>query len=182
MSADHPSPVDGESEAHRLVGAFLQSFALVEQALDAGIGKLLSLERGKNAIICSSIPFAKKLGVFFSAEGLLAAIPSKEREKKLRKTRAAIHDLNQKRIMFVHSTFLYHVSGGVSFRRVVADGKLKVDIVNLNKEDIEVLCEEAGRLVSEIDSLVSEMKPYVPSLDFSDPRNSGYLSLFFDDI
>jgi hypothetical protein len=170
---------DPESEAQRLVGQFLQHFALLEQALDAGIGKLLGLEGGKNEIVCSSIPFAKKLGVFFSSEGLLAAIPDAQRKNQLKETRSKIMALNQTRIMFAHNPFSANTDGGVSFRRVVADTKLQVSNVVLSSTDVLRLCEEAKRLVLQLGDLVSEMKPYLPSLDFSDPRNSGYIALLF---
>lgn len=74
---------------------FLQSFALLEQAIDTGIGKRLGLEGGTNDIVYSRIPFANKLGVFFSAEGLLASIPDKVRKKRIEETRSGIFELNK---------------------------------------------------------------------------------------
>lgn len=177
MSEDIDAGLNPEAQAHRLVGQFLQNFALLEQALDTGIGKLLGLDGGKSDIVCSSIPLAKKLGVFFSAEGLLGALPDAQRKRRLKDTRSDILTLNQQRVMFAHNPFSASAGGGISFRRVVADTKLQVSTIILSAEEVERLCNDAKRLVSQLDELVSEMEPYVPSLDFSDPRNSGYLAL-----
>ena len=53
-----PAHPELEADAQRLVGKFLQSFALMEQALDAGIGKLLGLEDGKDDVIAHVPVFA----------------------------------------------------------------------------------------------------------------------------
>ena len=66
---DNSQSPDNNSEnvAQQLVGKFLQNFALMEQALDMGIGKLLGLTGGANDIVCSNISFAKKgEHIFFS--------------------------------------------------------------------------------------------------------------------
>ncbi len=165
-----------ETKAQTLVGKYLQAFASLEQALDAGIGKLLGLEGPKNDIVCSSVPFAKKLGVFFSAEGLLAAKPDRDRKTLLKETRSAILRLNQQRVMFAHNAFITN-GDGVTFRRVVADQKLEVSTVMLSTLQVNELCCEALNLAQQVDRLVTEMEPYVPALDFSDPRNSMYIAL-----
>ncbi len=82
--------VDEEAGAQQLVGKFLQSFALMEQSLDLRIAKLLDLEGGKSAIVCSNMAFAKKVDVFFSAEGLLAKRPDENRKTALRNSRSRL--------------------------------------------------------------------------------------------
>ena len=176
MSEPVGTALDPETEAHRLVGQFLQDFALLEQGLDAGIGKLLGLDDGRNDIVCSSIPFAKKLGVFFSAEGLLAAIPDAQRKKRLKETRSKILDLNRERVMFAHNPFSAGKDGIITFRRVVADTKLQVLSVARSPSKVEEFCEEAKQIILQLDDLVRDLKPYVPMLDFSDPRNSGFIA------
>jgi hypothetical protein len=176
MNKIEPLTSDKETRAHQLVGQFLQNFALMEQALDSGISKLLGLDGGKADIVCSSIPFAKKVGVFFSAEGLLAKMPDGRRKLALKSARSKIMELNNKRLMFAHNPFLAE-SDGISFRRVVADTKLAVSNVILTKHDVSGLCDQAANLVTQLDNLVEEMQPYTPSLDFSDPRNSAYVTL-----
>lgn len=170
-------PLD-ETKAHRFAGKFLQAFALMEQALDNGIRKLLDLNRDQADIVCSSIPFGRKVDAFFSAEGVAASLPDIKRMKHLRKTRGAIFELNTKRVMFAHNPF-FSTEKGIVFRRVVTDTKLQVLTVPLEWEDIEALCSEAYELARRLDELMVTMKPYVPSLDFSDPRNSGYAALMF---
>jgi hypothetical protein len=167
-------PVIQPPDGPRLVGLFLQSFALLEMAIDAGIGKLLNLDSQQNDIVCSSIPFAKKLGVFFTAEGLLSTLPDNIRKSKLKDTRSSIHGLNQKRVMFAHNPFAT-TSTGVEFRRVVADTKLDVSMVSLTSSEVHALCRKCITIAGELDTLVATMEPYAPSADFRDPRNSQYL-------
>jgi predicted ester cyclase len=173
------TPAPDEAEAHRLVGKFLQNYALLEQALDAGIGKLLKLEGAKNDIVCANIPFAKKIGVLFSAEEFLSEVPDAERKKKLKKLWSTMEELNQKRVMFAHNSFSSDGKGGISFRRVVAKKKLEVSDIPLTSKQVEKLCTDAVALAFQIEELVSDMKPFEARLDFSDPRNSGNLALLF---
>ena len=168
-----------EPEAHRLVGKFLQSYAVVEQALDAGIGKLLELEGAKNDIVCSSIPVAKKIGVLFSAEGILSEVPDAERKKRLNKLWSEIEKLNQQRVMFAHNSFSSDGKGGVSFRRVVAKKKLEVSDISLTSAQVDKICTDAKALAIQIEELIRDMKPFKARLDFSDPRNSVFLALLF---
>jgi hypothetical protein len=178
--ASPPSPssiLSPEDEACRLVGSFLQNFALMEHAIDDGIRKLLKLEMGTADIICSIIPFAKKIDVLLSAENLLAELPDNARKTLLRETRSGVMSLNQNRIMYAHNSFSSSSSGGVEFRRVVANGKLSISIITHTLDDVEKLCAETISIRRKIDQIVSTMKPYEPSLDFSDPRNSMYIPL-----
>ena len=115
----------------------------------------------------------KKVNIFFSAEGLFEAIPDGKRGKNLKAIRSEIMELNQMRVMFAHNSFQSH-DGGISFRRVVADNKLKVSTEFLTGKQVTEFCDRASNLVVRIDNLVDEMVPYTPSLDFSDARNSGY--------
>ncbi|MEZ5655546.1 MAG: hypothetical protein R3E04_06640 [Sphingobium sp.] len=177
MTAPGPCPKT-EAEAQRYVGKFLQHFAETEQALNSGIGKLLGLAGGKVDIVCSSIPFAKKVNVFFSAEGLVASLPDSERRKRLKEIRSKIMSLNETRVIFAHCPFS-STEKGVTFRRaVVREVKLSVTDIRKSWNEIEQLCYQADKLVRDLQELVSGMKPYKPSLDFSDPRNSGYLAGF----
>lgn len=153
----------------------------MEQSLDRGIGKLLNLKGGVADIICSNIPFAKKQDVFFSAEGLLAAKPDKVRKSELKKLWNSIQYLNEKRVMFAHNPFSASDSG-IAFRKVVAKKELKISVVNLTSDEVFALCDKAHEISEKILALVAEMKPYVPSLDFSDPRNSMYALLLLDEF
>jgi hypothetical protein len=165
-------------EACRLVGMFLKHYAIMEQALDLAIGKLLGLQGATIDIISASIPVAKKVDVLLSAEKFLAAIPEKGRENFLEKTRKDILKLNNDRVIIAHCPFEPGPDGGVSFRRVVVtSGQLKITNVTSSLEEVESKCELAVELADALNGVVAEMKPYEPSLDFSDSRNSMYIPL-----
>jgi len=168
-----------DAEAQRLVGQFLQSFALLEQALNAGIGKILDLDKDKTEIVCANIPFARKAGVFFSAEHRTASMPDQSRAKLLKDTRGSVLALNDWRVIFAHHPFTSDGQDGVRLRRVVANTKLEIRDIQLSPGDVDKLCDKAKGAAGDIDRIVAEMKSYAPSLDFSDPRNSGYIALLF---
>jgi hypothetical protein len=54
--------------------------------------------------------------------------------------------------------------------------------LNLTSDEVFALCDKAHEISEKILALVAEMKPYVPSLDFSDPRNSMYALLLLDEF
>ena len=163
-------------EACRLVGRFLRYYAIMEHELDLAMGKLLGLEEGIIDIIGANIPLFKKVDVLFSAEKFLAAVPEQDREKFLKKTKSGISKLNRTRIIFAHCPFDAGANGGVSFRRVTAGGELKVVMPDYSPPQIESECEMALSLAEDLRRVVAEMKPYAPSLDFSDTRNSLYIA------
>ena len=169
---------DQNSNVQRLVGQFLQSFAKLERALNSGIGKILGHDDRRNDIICFNIPFAKKVDVFFSAENYLAAMPDEQRKELLRITRSQIMALNDIRVMFAHNEFFPDDHGNLTFSRVVAKTKLSDSIFRYTNENIDELCENIDDLCQQLGQLVDEMEPYQPSLDSSDPRNSGLMLLF----
>ena len=104
-------------------------------------------------------------------------MPDQERKKLLKDTRSDILTLNDRRVMFAHNTFSADDTGGLRFRRVVANTKLEVSTVPLTSKDVEQLCVQAETLSRQLDRLVTEMRPYNSSLDFSNPRNSGNLAV-----
>ena len=165
-----------DAEAQRLVGQFLQNFALLEQALNAGIGKILDLNAAKTEIVCASIPYARKVELFFAAELHSASMPDLDRQKLLKEARGAALDLNKSRVIFAHHAFSSDGKDGVRFVKVT-NAKLEVSNVKLSPKEVEKLCERARETAARINLIAAEMKPYKPSLDFSDPRNSGYLVL-----
>ena len=176
-------------EACRLVGRFLMHFAIMEQALDSAIGKLLGLHDPAIDIVSANIQFSKKIDVLFASEKFLAAIPAKERKTFLKDTGSGIMELNNNqsmkkqkpiinRVMAAHCPFEPSADGGVSFRRVVtSSGELDVRDFTYSLQEIERACERAVELAKDLNRVVAEMKPYEPRLDFSDPRNSGYLAI-----
>ncbi len=175
---DHSVPEELD-EAFRLVGKFLYHFANLEHAIDNAVGKLLGLEEGVVSIVAANVPAAKKVDLLFSAENFLGAKPDKGRQTLISKTKNEIMKLNEKRVIAAHSQFDSAGGGGVQFRRVVAKKELKVTTEHWSVADVEGLCQSCIAQSEAVTKLADEMEPYKPSLDFSDPRNSGLMTIFF---
>lgn len=164
-------------EACRLVGRFLQSFATMEQAIDAVVGAVLDLKGGTVYVLAANIPFQKKVEILFAGERTVGAKPDKGRQLLLDRTRKAILALNDKRVIFAHCQFGPAQGSGVIFQRVVPKQILKVDPVAFTPDEVHQLCQKALATAADIKRIADEMKKYMPSLDFSDPRNSGLFVL-----
>jgi hypothetical protein len=165
--------------AFRQVGEFLYHFSLLEQEIDDGIGKLLGIGAGAVDIVTANMDFGRKVYVLRSAEGFKAAMPDSAREKKLKDTFKAIFALNDDRKIVAHCSFSYgQESGTVVFRRAVASKELKVENIEWDDKKFQESFTKADEVRASVHQIIEEMTPYQPSLDFSDPRNSGYLTLF----
>jgi hypothetical protein len=164
--------------AFRQVGKFLYHFSLLEQEINEGIGKVLRISAGSVDVIAANMDFIKKLNLLRCAELIEAAMPDDGRKKTLKKTFDDIEDLNRERNIAVHSPFACgEKCGSVKFRRATAKDKLKVEPIEWNKEKFQQLFEKAESARAALHKLIEEMKPYEPSLDFSDPRNSEYIGV-----
>jgi hypothetical protein len=165
--------------AFRQVGKLLYHFSLLEQEIDKGIGKLLGIGAGAVDIVTVNIDFVRKVKILRSAEDFNAAIPNTAREKKLTDTYKGILALNEDRKIVAHCTFTFgNEAGTVVFRRAVAEKALKVEPIEWDDKEFQESFTKADKLRASLHQLIEEMTPYVPSLDFSDCRNSGYLALF----
>jgi hypothetical protein len=165
--------------AFRQVGEFLYHFSLLEQEIDDGIGKLLGIGAGAVDIVTANMDFGRKVNVLRSAEDFKAAMPDTEREKKLKDTFSDIMALNDERKIVAHCSFSYvKQPGTVVFRRAVAAKELRVENIEWDDKKFKESFKKAERVRASVHQLIEEMKPYQPSLDFRDPRNSGYLALF----
>jgi hypothetical protein len=158
------------------VGEFLYHFALLEREIDEGIGKLLALKGGVIDIVTANMEFFRKLKVLFSAEFAKAELPNAPRKKLLDNTWEAITSLNNDRIMVAHYPFSPREQSGVVFRKAVATKKLKVENVEWSDEKFKETFAKATKTRETLHQMIEEMVPYQPKLDFSDPRNSGYLA------
>ncbi len=173
---DHPA-LEEFDEACRLVGKFLYHFANLEHAIDNAVGKLLGLEGGVVSIVAANVPAAKKVDLLFSAENFLGAKPDQERQALISSTKNEIMKLNDKRIIAAHSQF-DAVGGEVHFRRVVAKKELKVTTEQWSVAYVDALCTSCVAQGQAVTRLADEMEQYLPSMDFSDPRNSGLIGTF----
>ncbi len=162
--------------ANRLVGRFLQHFALVESALDDALSSLLGLKPEVSAVVMSNMTIYSKIDTFFASEKQLAAMPDGARKAKLRSAKGRISGLNDDRNIAAHCTFDGFGGGEfVRFHRVKAKGELKISDIDWSEADVEKKCCEATQLVKDIQDLISEMKPFEAFADGSDPRNIPFL-------
>lgn len=170
---------DSTDTADKLVGRFLRNFATLERAIDEALVKLLKLEPQAGEIVLANMPFQKKVETLFASEKEFAAAPGKVREKTVADTRVQILTLNDQRNIAAHCSFDGTDDGrAVQFRQVVAkrDG-LKISDVVWTVDDVERSCARVADLVRDVKELVETMKPYEPSLEFYDLRDSDNATL-----
>lgn len=120
LANDNPE----NSEAQRLVGAFLQRWALVEFCLDQALGAALGLKQQQTNIIAVNIPFYKKVHITNAALDFLQLRPSevKRRKKEIEKLRPLANDRN----IAAHYGFEPNENGdGVRFFYLKAEGRLE---------------------------------------------------------
>jgi len=167
------------NEAFRLIGEFLYHFALLEREMDVGIGKVLSLDVKAADVVTASMDFSRKLKVLYSGENAAAAKPDRDREKQQEKLWGQIMGLNNDRVLVAHSGFEPHETSGVVFRYAKTDKTLKIEDIVWSAADFANRVERAKRYKYNLHQLIDEMKPYEPSADFSDFRNSGLIAAAF---
>ena len=167
---------DPLSVACELVGRFQYHFSKIENALDAGITKVFSLNDGASTVLVANIDFKKKADVVKA----MAALQFKD-DGSLDKLLSEILGINSPhRQTVIHSTFEPHDAGAVKFVRVTTNsGKLKVDDTIWTAEDFAKHFSKMERVAADLNKVIAELKPYDPSLDFSDARNSTYITLLF---
>jgi hypothetical protein len=96
-------------------------------------------------------------------------------KKSIEDTFGKLHAVNMERQVVAHSAFEPHEKDGVQFRRTVARGQLNRLDPHWTEEKFEREFEKMEKLERELENILRHIKPYTPSLDFSDPRNSMYL-------
>ena len=168
-----------QATSFQLVGRFLFEFALLETEVNKGIGKLFGLDDGRTSILAANIDFSRKVKILFSAESYIGESPDKTRAELVKRTRSKVLELNTNRVMLAHSLFEARPGNKVMFYRVVADDKLNVSEIVWDHSNFESRFLSIQDVRAWIVQIVETLKPYSPSLDFSDPRNSQYLSLIF---
>jgi hypothetical protein len=157
------------------VGEFLYHFSLLEREMDEGIGKLLGIGEGVIDIVTANMDFSRKMKVLFSAEFAKAKMPHKSRKKLLEDTWSDILALNNDRKIVAHCPFSPGKKSGVVFRTAVAAKKLKVENTEWSDDKFKASYAKADETRARLHELIESMDPY-QRLDFSDPRNSGYIA------
>lgn len=160
--------------ACKLVGRFQFHFSQIEAAINLGIAKVLDLNDDARDIVCANLDFVKKLNIikaavtrqFVDKDGSLGSLLDRA---------AGIN--NPDRQTVIHSTFEPH-GDGVRFIRVITrEGKFSRQTHDWDQGRFTNVFRRMETIASELERLVAELKPYKPSLDFSDPRNSMYIGL-----
>jgi hypothetical protein len=169
-----PTDRDPFSIACELVGRYQYHFSKIEGQLDRGVAKVLDLKDGADDIVCANLDFAKKLNIIRSA----VALQFTDTTGKLSGLLNRVSGVNNPdRQTVIHSTF-EPSDGGVRFSRLIARDELQ----RINQDWDEPRFTQAFRnmqeLTEELGKVVADLKPYLPSLDFSDARNSGLFHYF----
>jgi hypothetical protein len=169
-----PEKRDALSIACELVGRFQYHFSHIDQQLDAGIAKVFSLNEGATSVLVANIDFVKKVNIIRS----MVALQFNDKDGSLAKLMQDIAGINEPhRQTIIHSTFEPCGTDSVKFRRFVAKKKLQINEPVWTTEQFNNKFKLMERLATELKQLVNDLKPYKPSLDFSDPRNSQYFFL-----
>ena len=95
--------------------------------------------------------------------------------KKLLNKIAGINSPHRQTV--IHASFEPNGADGVKFTRVTAKGELEKEPKIWTAKDFKNHFAEMEKNAAKLEELVQNLKPYVPSLDFSDPRNSMYLAI-----
>jgi hypothetical protein len=163
----NPSSDPQLDEACRQVGGFLYHFGLLEEALNALIGKALELDENRTAIVGSSVSFYKKI------ELLQAAIQAQPHQDETWKQKAVstlnkITKYNGCRNIVAHHAFCGDPSGGVIFRYAGIDHgskALKKELKLWTRTDFKTKCESIDRITGKLEKLKDTLVPVVAALE-----------------
>jgi hypothetical protein len=157
-----------------LVGRFQYHFSKIEAAMNLGIAKVLDLNDSAKDIVCANLDFMKKISIIRAA--IAVQFVDKDNSVGAILDRAVAIN-NPDRQTVIHSTFEPH-GDGVRFVRIMArDGKLTRQIHDWNRTRFTNAFGRMEVLAGELERVVADLKPYKPSLDFSEARNSMYIAL-----
>jgi len=165
--------------ADLLVGRFFRLFGAIETELNEAIRKLFELTPDSAEMVCANIDFVRKIKIVRSA---LADQDKDERlrhKKKIEAVFSEILRINNDRLIAAHASFKPNENDGVVFYRVTADKDLKRTSPTWTEKYCEKLFSDMEDIRGELQVLAQSIAPYHPSLDFSDRRNSQYITLLF---
>jgi hypothetical protein len=176
-----PMPAEADSPPARaceLVGRFLYHFSRIETELNAAVAKLFKLDEASADILTANIDFARKLNIVRSAVHEQNASPhEKWLTNEIKETFVGVLAMNTERQIVAHSSFRSHPDGGVVFTRTMAREKLARSEVVWDEDKFAKFFKRMKELERGLDKVLRHIEPHVPKLDFSDPRNSGYLAI-----
>lgn len=175
MNSEKPDPL---TRACELVGRFNYHFGRLEERLNAAIAKLFRLDEVSADILTANIDFVRKVNIVRSAVVAQNASPAEKwLTKEIDEAFSGVLGINTDRQIVAHSSFEAHNTGGVVFDRLVARDKLVRNQIVWTEQQFAQRFERMRTLERELESVLRHIEPYVPKLDFSDPRNSMYLGI-----
>ena len=169
-------PHDPLAEACELVGRFMYHFGQIEDALDEGIRKLFGLQADPAKVITASMDFSRKMGIVQSALLMQAVDDDDKIIAKIRAPFKAAFQVNMDRQIVAHSPFS-PFSDGVSFDRSIAREGLNRQDPKWTRAMFEQKFKTMQNVRIKLRDVIREITPYIPSMDFSDPRNSALIAV-----
>ena len=172
----HPksTPLD---RACLLVGRFLLHFSAIDAELNEALRRLFELNPDSSDTVCANIDFFRKIYIVRSA--LTDQDADGARAKQIKDIFGRIAKINDHRVIIAHAGFEANGTDGVQFIHTSAKTGLKRETPVWTEAYCAELFGQMEVLRTELHLMVQTIAPYHPSLDFSDPRNSGYIALLF---
>lgn len=165
----------GNENAFALVGEFQFHFANMEGALNSCVAKVLGIDGTTAAVVTSTLDFAKKVALVLAAIDANFSKDNLDTAQKLLKRVRGQNEPHRQNI--IHSRFLASGTSDVTFFRTTARDKLEQKIFTWTPSDFRQHFSRMASLAGELMALEGQLEPYVPSLDFSDPRNSSFVAM-----
>jgi hypothetical protein len=177
MTTDTKIPTDGNERACELVGRFAFYFARLEAQLSSAMATLFKLDDPSVDILAANVDFARKLSIVQSAVREQNASPDQEwLQLEIDETFNDVFKINDKRIILAHSLFEAHADDGVKFSRTVAREKLNRHEKIWTEKMFACEFEAMVALDRRLENVLRHIQPYVPKMDFSDPRNNIFIA------
>ena len=142
-------------KACTLVGQFMNSWALLESAMNTGIGELLGMGNIERIIATSNMQVRSKIHIFKTLINLMGAPEDWVRGSI--KTLNAITTKSDHRNMVAHTPFGPHESGGVEFLVIRAKGKLTFPDTIWSEDEFKGHFREIEELRNELEKIVDRL-------------------------
>lgn len=165
-------------QACLLVGRFLFHFSNIEAELNDALRKLFELHPDSADTVCANIDFFRKVHIVRSA--LTDQDTDGARTQQIKEVFKKVARFNDQRLVAAHAPFEANGNDGIRFKRTLAKTGLSRETPVWTAEYCAKLYGDMVALRTDLHMMVQSIAPYHPSLDFSDPRNSGYLGLLRD--
>ena len=172
---DQPGGLQPVDRADLLVGRFFRLFGAIEAELNEAIRKLFELPANSAETVCANIDFFKKLNIVKSA--LNDQDVQGKHKEEIKSLFNRIAAMNNHRVTAAHANFDANGDDGVVFSRITATIGLQRTSPTWTEKDCSEMFTEMEAIRKELHVIAQTIAPYHPSLDFSDPRNSGYIAI-----